>query len=138
VGDDECASALRQAFDQLPQHQTQQPGLPLDELRVDRPDGLTSAPFPAAFAASRQRSSTDEWRPLASVIGTSSWPAALRSISSVCVQRDAPVDTKATYGGLSRPAIASASATSRGVRRSPSLSVCRRNSTYRVISIRFR
>jgi hypothetical protein len=49
------------------------------------------------------------------------------------VARAAPVDTYAAYGGCgpSRP-ITSASDTPRGVRRSPSLSVCRRSSTYRM------
>jgi hypothetical protein len=71
----------------------------------------SSAPLPAAVAACRQRSSTDDLNPVAAVIGMSSWPAACRKISSIWVARAAPVETNAAHGGCSRSRpIASASA----------------------------
>ena len=54
-----------------------------------------SAPLPAALAASRQRSSTEDRNPAAAVISTSPCPAACRKISSIWVARAAPVDTNA-------------------------------------------
>ena len=58
-----------------------------------------------------------------------------RRISSILLARAAPVETNAAYGGCnrSRP-IASAAATPSAVSASPSLSVCRRSSTYRICS----
>jgi hypothetical protein len=51
--------------------------------------------LPAALAASRQRSSTEDRSPGAAVIAVSSWPAACRKISSIWVARAAPADTNA-------------------------------------------
>ena len=97
------------------------------------PIASRSARLPAALAASRQRSSTGDRSPVAAVIGVSSWPAACRKISSLQVTRAAPVETNAASGGCSPPRpIISASAAACGVRRSPSLSMCRRSSTYRM------
>ena len=92
-----------------------------------------AARLPAALAASRQRFSTEDRSPVAAVIGVSSWPAACRNISGIWVARAAPAETNAAQGGCSpsRPVI-SASAAPCGVRRSPSLPVCRRSSTYHV------
>jgi hypothetical protein len=57
--------------------------------------GNWSAPFPAALAASRQRSSAEDRSPVAAAIGVSAWPAACRKISSIWVARAAPVETSA-------------------------------------------
>ena len=105
-------AALGQPPGDLPQDRPEQPRFPRGQVGVNRPHGLQARPFPAAFASSRQRSSTDDRNPATTVTGIWSWPAACRKISSIWVARAAPVDTYATYGGCSpsRP-IAPASAT---------------------------
>jgi len=133
VADDKRAAAVGEALDQLPQRRAEQPGLVFDEVGSTARIASRSAPLPAARAASRHRSSTGERNPVATAIGMPSWPAACRRISSIRVARAAPVETNAAYGGCSpqRP-IAAAAAIPSGVSASPSLSVCRRSSTYRV------
>jgi WAS/WASL-interacting protein len=60
-------------------------------------------PSPPPWAASRQRSPTDDRNPPAAVTGLPSRPAACRTTSSTWAARAAPVHPTAAPGGRSRP-----------------------------------
>jgi hypothetical protein len=67
MADDQCPTTVGQPFDHPPQRRAEQPGLMLDKIGVNPRISSIEAPLPAAFAASRHRSSTPD-RSLVSVV----------------------------------------------------------------------
>jgi hypothetical protein len=76
-------AALGQSLHHLPQRRAEQPRLPLHRSGSIARIASRSALFPAALAAWRQRFSTEDRSPAATVIGISPWPTARRKISSI-------------------------------------------------------